>query len=179
MKISQNLPQFQHHKTLLVAAGTRYAKLFLAENGELGQVGEVRVSQHEFTDHESKYQQTGRGMTAIMGARNDHLRQDTQKKFGKELIKKVTAIGRGNQITKIIFFIAAEVKKQVIEGLSQEQRQLIAQILVGNFVQQHPFQLLQKLKDAGWESNFPPPTPNREHSARLNLFRRLSNLRPT
>lgn len=145
MKISQKLPQFSQ-KTLLIVAGRQSGDLYFAHNGEIDKIDSVRVETPTYSDKEGFFMRVGRGMTLGRWSVLEEPKEETLNKFLKELKEKIQNFMKEKEVEEIYLFSSDFVRKGLPRVLSSEINQKIVGVFNGNFLKQHPFELIKKIK---------------------------------
>ncbi len=145
MQISKELPQFSKI-SLIVVAGSRSAEILRAHEGEIESVDSLKMELPTYSDKEGFFTRSGKGMTFGSGSVLEENKKDFLFKFTKELGQRVEKAFQENSVENIHLFVPDHMKEMVADALSAEARKAVALTIEGNFVEDHPFDLLRMIK---------------------------------
>lgn len=137
MIIEKNLPQFDRDKVLLLITGEQDGKIFLAHQGRIAEVAQLTVQDPVYSDREGMFR---RG--AVYESKKEHV----QEKFVGRLAALAEEIYEKNKFDQIFLFSPAYMSKGIMSALPKKFSSMVAINLKGNFIGQHPFLILKKIK---------------------------------
>jgi len=146
MKISQDLPQFEERKSLLIVAGKQEAKIFFALNGEINKIRDINLSNPHYSDKEGFFEVRTRMQKLIRaGSVLKPLKWKIINEFNRMLVKELNdLIQRGDYDYVYIIspvYLHKIVEKEIPPGLKEKKRRYIA----GDLCHKHPFDILRRL----------------------------------
>jgi hypothetical protein len=145
MKISQKLPQFINQKTLLIISANQEAKLYFAQNGSIELLKELKIDNPTYSDREGFMMRRGHGTTYGSGSVYEDNSKAIEKEYLEALNSEINEIDKKKEIDKIYIFVPDNFKNKLEESLHSYLQQKVHSIISGNFISQHPFDILKKL----------------------------------
>ena len=146
MKITHNLPQYQKQNLLLAVASTQVAKFFLARNGEILEISSFSIEKEIYTDKEAAVLRSGKGSTTINGAVKENIKQHTTEHFEKKFVQELKQMTAKERVSAISLFIPKQIAGAVVKMMPHDLQNMIKNKITGNFLHDHPFELLRKLQ---------------------------------
>lgn len=135
MRISQNLPQFKHQSTLILVIGREEARLFLALDGNLTELEHRRIRHHRYSDKEGATLEQSR------------MEKEITDEFYREIKLRLTDLIRQHKPKTMLLFAPEEMRRRLKSMVSALSPNLELGTFIGNYVQAHPFKLLEEIKD--------------------------------
>lgn len=146
MQISKELPQFSK-RSLIVVAGSRSAEILKAHEGEIESIDSLNMELPKYSDKEGFFTRSGKGETYGSGSVLEEDKRDFLAKFTKELAIRVEKAFREDSSESVYLFSPEHMKEMILEKISSEVKERIALEINGNFVEDHPFDLLKMIMD--------------------------------
>lgn len=145
MKISEKLPQFEQARTLLVVSGEAGFVAYLAFKGEIEETASFRIDPVRYSDKEGFTQRSGHGRVFASGSSLEQPKEKERKEFflGLHEHLKPSSLGR---VDECILFAPGYIAEEVKEHLPFKLQRCLKKTVDGNFVNVHPFELLEKLQ---------------------------------
>jgi len=129
-----------------VVAGSRSAEIFRAHKGEIESIDLLKMELPIYSAREGFFTRASKGMTFGFGSVFNGKRQGFLSKFAKELGRRIKRIFRENSPENIYIFTPGHMKEIIANALSVEARRAVVLTIEGNFVENHPFDLLKIIK---------------------------------
>ncbi len=145
MQISENLPQFEK-KSLFVVAGRRAADIYSAFNGEIEKKESIEIKNPRYSDKEGFFMRLGGGKFFGAGSVLEDKKIETNKKFIRELKDKTEESLKKDNVESVYLFAPKQTEKALLEGFSENIKQKVVFSFKGNYVNQHPFNLIKKIQ---------------------------------
>jgi len=149
MQIEKNLPQFNDEKALLVVTGEQSARLYSVNQGTIKELELFHIDNPVYSDREGSFGKTMGKTRIVSGAAYEmkqNLKLDLHVKFFHKLRDDIGAAHKKNKFNVIFLFSPEFILKEIYQSLPKEISSLIQLKVNGNFVDEHPFKLLQKIK---------------------------------
>lgn len=146
MLIEKHLPQFDKEKALLVVAGKKEAKLFVAKKGVLEELDLFILPKPKYTDREGFYKSDAEKGMSGSGSVYEPKKNYEIKVFLHRLRDEMKFARNEWKFTSIYLFSPGYLAKEIFAVLPSEFCDMVKFKLTGNFVKSHPFELLQKIK---------------------------------
>jgi len=165
MKIKQELPQFEDKKALLIVSGKKEAKFYLANAGEVKKIDQLLPEEFKYSDNEGYFETRAMGKVVGSGSVRERMKNYLIQQFSDKLADKTLSLDKENKFDEIYLFSPDYMKNWVRENLSP---QLIKKIVLqseGNYVQNPPFDLLEKIKK--YEEEKRPAVPHTKEVDKL------------
>ena len=148
MQIEKNLPQFNNSKSLIVAAGDHDAKIYSVFNGIIKKLELFCIPNPCFTDREGFVMQKIKGKYLTSGAVYTPKKEYLRVKFLTGLRKDIKNILRRESEIKNIYLFAPEyIADPIIKSMPVQIQEKIKIMHSGNYELQHPFKLLNMIKE--------------------------------
>lgn len=141
MLIEKNLPQFNNEKALLVVASEHIVKFYLAANGKIEDIDSFELSNPQYTDREGFFESS-----LFSGSAYEAKKDYTKKKLYHQLIEKMKEAQNKFFFQSFFLFSPDSSVRGICEELPNEFSKILKFILVGNYVSEHPFKLLKRIK---------------------------------
>lgn len=139
MQISKELPQFSK-RSLIVVAGSRSAEILRAYKGEVDSIDSLKMDLPTYPDKEGFFIGAKGSGSVLKDNKRDFL-----MKFSKKLATRIEKTFQENSSEAIYLFAPEYMKEIVIKKLSSEVKKRIVFTIEGNFVESHPFDLLEMI----------------------------------
>jgi hypothetical protein len=146
MKITNKLPHFENKKILLIVSGGFKAVYYLAENDYINEISQVEEEQRHYSDREGFFQTSGSGEVFGSGAVYEEKKIEREKRFMKKVIEETNRINNESKIDAIYFYGPGHILGQISSHFPKDILGKFAEMFEGNYVQEHPFLLLSKIK---------------------------------
>jgi len=146
MKISRAFPQFKGKTALFIVTGVHSAVLYGVRNGEIRKLGEFQVLYPTYSDRESFFESAGMGHIYGSGAVYERAKDETRKRFLRELKKNERFIISKEHVTHIYIFAPIYIARNVVGTLPNDMRSKVRRIFLGNYTHEHPFGLLGRIR---------------------------------
>ena len=147
MKISQELPNFDDEKALLVVTSKRVADFFVASKGVIKKLKSFEIPDTWVSGKEDFSERSGSGMVYGSGGLNESQKEKIRQKFLIELKKEIKQMIPKYKIESIYLFSPNYLINSIREALPNSAVKKIKGFLKGNYCSHHPFELLEKIKD--------------------------------
>ena len=132
--------------SIIAVAGSRSAEIFRAHEGEIESIDSIKMELPTYSDKEGFFTRSGKGMTFGSGSVLEENKRDFLSKFVKELGQRVERALQESSAEEIHLFVPDHMKEMVLEAFSPEARKAVALTIEGNFVEDHPFDLIRMIK---------------------------------
>lgn len=146
MKISKTLPQFKGESTLLTVTGKQEAVFYIAKDGIITKVSSFKIKTPKYSDREGFFATRGHGKTFVSGSVYESTKEKVRQIFLKVLKKHIKEIRVQHSIKKTALFCPGYLINDVMEVFSASFRKSIVFSFRGNYYEEHPFRLLEKIK---------------------------------
>jgi hypothetical protein len=146
MKITNKLPQFESKKVLLVTSGGYVAVYLMATNGFLKEVSRVEEGTAHYSDREGFFQRSGSGKVFGSGSVYEENNIEREKRFVKKVVKEIIKIDLKSKLDGIYLYIPKYISKRIQSELPKNQKDKIIEIFDHNYVNEHPLNLIEKIK---------------------------------
>ncbi|KKR21325.1 MAG: hypothetical protein UT48_C0010G0073 [Parcubacteria group bacterium GW2011_GWE2_39_37] len=169
MQIEKNLPQFNEEKALLIVTGERSAKLYSANQGFIEELALFHIVNPVYSDREGSFGKSMGQTRIVSGAAYEmkqNLKLDLHTKFLHKLKQDIDDVQKKNKFNVIFLFSPDFIAKDIYKNMTREVSDLIRLKVKGNFVEEHPFKLLQRIKKE-YESLLGSKTPINEEAVKL------------
>lgn len=144
MRISENLPQFEDKKTLIIVSSTQAADLYEAYNGEIEKMDEVRTERIDPDKPEGHFERKRAGQTLGGGGVVDDRDKRLKDRFHQDLQEALGEIG--TDFDTVILLSSPQDKASTKEQFSAQLAKLLTIEIDGNFVGQHPNEILKRIQ---------------------------------
>jgi len=166
MKITNKLPQSKNKRSLLVVSGAFAGVYFLASEGVIVELSRIKEDQQHYSDREGFFQRSGGG--EIFGSRSvyEENKIEREKRFIKKISEEATRLEKEIGYEEVYLFGPGYMLGQIASGLPQNVRNKIVKSFDGNYIHEHPFLLLLKIKKDR-DSIFGKKVPVREEARKI------------
>ena len=163
MQIKKGLNQFENQTVLLAVTGDYQAKFFVAGDGEINLVAEIKAEIFESRGNEGFFGGKKGGSKGRMGGPSYEVPKEYLfKKFAVKFKTEVMALEQKN--LPIYLFAPSMIHNQLAAALPKAMAARIIMNIPGNFLQLKPFDLIEKL-----EKKLPAGAPVLNEKARKLL----------
>ena len=134
MQIPQNLFQFANQKALVVVAASREAKIYLASDGQIDLLGEIKIPKDEFADKGGVFKAV-KGFFSV----GEKKQLGLNRNYAQQLEKSVKVFLQQYGVEKL-YLLAPQQDLTEISALMpiRPQKQIS-----GNFAHEHPIRLIE------------------------------------
>jgi hypothetical protein len=146
MKISKDLPQFKEEKALLIVSGEKEGKLFIVNNGEIKEVDSIKMVP-QYSEREGYFERKGKGKFFGSGSVYEEKKKETRRVFIKKIGKSLEKAFQKEKPNEAYLFSSKHMMKNVKGSLPASVSKVLKETFKGNYNDQHPFKLLEKIKD--------------------------------
>lgn len=149
MRISQNLPQFNKEKALIIVASEKDAEFYIATNGSIIEIKEFRISRPKYTESEKRFR------AMVKNARSGVVRTESIYEIAKEKVeanflrefkKTIKQIISQYKIDSLYIFSSTYTIGDVLKNLPASAQWGKKFVRKGNFHKKHPFKLLEMIQ---------------------------------
>jgi len=147
MKISKNLPQFNHAVALLAVVSKRKAQCYIATEGYVTSVRTVNVRPPQYTDREGFFETRGKGEVYSSRAVYEKKKQKMEHELLPKLTKAIESAFDEYRVTDMYLFAPAYLIRDIRNTLSGTLTGTLRLEIEGNYYSHHPFQILRKIKE--------------------------------
>lgn len=146
MKISEKLPSFQDGRALLIVLGRQVAKIYEGREREINQLEQITVETPTYSDNEGFFQRSGQGQTYGSGSVLEDLSDLVVQEFTRELANRLPDLLRP-PVLSLYVFAPEHMKFIIAKVFPAAARPHIKEEFFGNYVEQHPFDLLRMIQE--------------------------------
>jgi hypothetical protein len=146
MQIQHSLPQFDTRKTLLIISGKQEAKLYVAHKGVIQLWKEFQVPTPHYSDREGFFMTRGRGAVMQAGAIYEAKEQVIFTNFYHELNTQLKEFFAKQSAEDIVLCAPEYCLQNIQSHLPVSTRKKIIATLPGNYLKQHPFDILKRVQ---------------------------------
>ena len=146
MQISKELPQFSK-RSLIVVAGSHSVEILRVHKGEIELIDSLKMESPKYSDKEGFFVRSGRGKIFGSGSALKEGKQDFLAKFTKELATRVEKAFQEEASELIYLFSPEHMREMILGKISSEVKEKMALVINGNFVDDHPFDLLKMIME--------------------------------
>ncbi len=146
MIISEKLIQF-NKKSLFIVAGRRKSDFYLAFNGEINKIDSIETEGQTYSDNEGFFMRLGHGRFFGAGSVLEENKKEIERKFLKQIKEKTEDIFRKENIEEIYLFASGYIENSFPNYLNDNMRNSITFSFRGNYVKEHPFELIKKIEN--------------------------------
>lgn len=149
MRIKEELPQFQDQRTLIVVSGRREAILYLVNNGEIWKKEKIEVEDPEYSDKEGFFKSSSRtGGTMKAGSvYKEKITYNLTREYLDKLEEKIKNFLYKEKIKNVFLFCPDYMKKEILKKTPKEFKDIIHFTKMGNYINSHPFELLEGIQE--------------------------------
>jgi hypothetical protein len=144
MIIQKQLPQFQNQTALLIVTGGHKAVFHIASTGVIEEVGAIDEPVEKYSDREGLFGSGGGNYSS--GAVYEENKQENIKKIAKRISGQADSIAREKGIDTVYLFTPDYMIHELNLELTGHVKERLQETFKGNFVEEHPFKLLEKIK---------------------------------
>ncbi|OQX00656.1 hypothetical protein BWK69_00995 [Candidatus Parcubacteria bacterium A4] len=145
MKIPQHLLQFENKKALFIVTGEKVVEFYIAGDGAISKEKEFEIIFPEHLKTDGFFGRKGGGGVGT-GSLEEMPKEKVRQDFLKEYKVSIKEIFSKNKINHIYLFSPSEVIGIVEKNLPAGEGKKILGRFKGNFHNQTPIQLLEKIK---------------------------------
>lgn len=145
MRITKELPQFDDEQALLIVSGKEEAIVYTAHAGTITRVEHVRYRPHRYSDREGFFAIRSGGKTVRSGSAKEIPKQHSLVEFLTALQTALRPYVAKPKSMTVYLFAPKYLLPSIREHLSSDIRQQIRKSVPGNFVNDHPFEILEYL----------------------------------
>jgi hypothetical protein len=143
MKISQELPQFENKKALIITTGEQEAEFYLASNGEIEKIDSFRFEEPTYSDREGHFESRGGGNVYGSGSVYEPKKQRNRIEFRKRLENALDTIYKNYKIDSLYVFSPDYMKNYTREIINEVFHKRVDFLYEGHYHEVHPFELLK------------------------------------
>jgi hypothetical protein len=146
MNIQKQLPQFNEQTALLIVTGSQTGVFHLAAAGVIEEIGAVDEPVEKYSDREEFFVSKGGEGDYTSGSVYEPNKQEHIKKFAKKISGEADRIVREKGVDTVYLFVPDYVTHELNRTLTNRVKEMVQEKFKGNFVEVHPFKLLEKIK---------------------------------
>ena len=146
MQISKELPQFSK-RSLIVVAGSHSAEILRVHKGEIELIDSLKMEMPKYSDKEGFFVRSGKGKIFGSGSAPKEGKRDFLAKFTKELAIRVEKAFQEDSSESVYLFSPEHMKEMILGKISLNVKERITLEIDGNFVDNHPFDLLKMIME--------------------------------
>lgn len=146
MQISNKLPQFSQHKSLLVVTGQYEAEYFIAYQGFIDKVHEFILQKPEYSDREGFFEQKAQGVAFGSPAIEERIKRKMHQDFLKQCKAMHKKLNVDHEFVHIYIFTPEPLTTELKNTLPKKLQQKIVFTFGGNYYKEHPFELLKRIQ---------------------------------
>ena len=143
MKISQELPQFEGRKGLIVVTGEQEGEFYFASNGEIRKIDSFRFEEPTYSDREGFFESRNKGKVYGSGSVYEPKKQRIRTEFKRRMKKNLEPICRNYKIDELHVFSPNYMKNFTQEAIKEIFHKKPDFLYEGHYHQVHPFELLK------------------------------------
>lgn len=143
MQIPQHLPQYTDENVLLIVAGSKAAKLYLACNGQLEPVHAFDEPAPQYSDREEHFERSGHGQYYGSGSSYEADGNEERAALITDVSEAVERIDRDINLSAILLTAPAHVLPAMQDALPANVTNRLRATEAGNFLQQPPLSVLE------------------------------------
>lgn len=152
MRISSMFPQFEEDRTLFVVCGGQRGIIYLAYDGIINEVEDIRVDDPVNPEREGFFAHYGNGSIYGYGSLLESKDHKVRKDFARRIRLAIDRVTKQYKAKSIYLFVPSYRKNLVLDNLTSVVKKRIKRTLPGNYTELSPIQLLQLV-----ESYYPTP----------------------
>lgn len=145
MKIPQTLPQFNQFPALLVVAGARSGKVYLASQGVVELLHAYDEPSPAYSDNEGHFAHSGGGVELGSGAPKEADTVEEGRRFAKELAAGTEALMRTHSAAEVHLFAPDYMLNIINDALAPAVAEKVQSRHGANLTKAHPTELLERL----------------------------------
>ncbi|OGY79800.1 MAG: hypothetical protein A3B74_03460 [Candidatus Kerfeldbacteria bacterium RIFCSPHIGHO2_02_FULL_42_14] len=146
MQISNKLPQFHQHKSLLVVTGYYEAEYFIAYQGFIEKVQAFKLEKPEYSDREGFFEQKAQGVAFGSPAIQERIKRKMKQDFFKQCKEMQKKFNDDHDLVHIYIFTPEPLSIDLKKTFSKKLQQKIVFTFGGNYYKEHPFELLKRIQ---------------------------------
>jgi hypothetical protein len=146
MEIQRELPQFNKYTALLIVTGGQKGVFYLAAAGVIEKIGVVDEPIEKYSDREEFFVSGGREGMYATGSVYEANKQEQIKQFAKKVSDEADRVVREKGVDNVYLFVPDFVINELSRDLTNPVKEIIKEKFKGNYVEEHPFKLLEKIK---------------------------------
>lgn len=146
MNIQKQLPQFTKQTALLIVTGSQKGVFYLAAVGVIEKIGAVNEPIEKYSDREEFFVSKGGEGDYTSGSVYEPDKQEHIKKFAKKISAEADRIVKEKGVDTVYQFAPDYVIHEINRTLTNRVKEMVQEKFKGNFVEEHPFKLLEKIK---------------------------------
>lgn len=148
MQIPQKYPQFEDELTLIIVSGKQAGDLHLARDGKLETVGEIRIEKPQYSDREGHFKRRSKGKSLGSGSPVKQRDEKAKQDYLRQLQEGLKELRQEADIASTILLAPSQHKEAVKQKLPTYIRNSITSETTGNFVGEHPKDILDRIADS-------------------------------
>lgn len=147
MQISESLPQFDEASTLILVASKQAADIYIAHEGTIEKISEIRVEKPTYSDREGHFKRRAGGKTLGSGGVYEEKDKKTKADFYNELEDALNKTLTNHTIEEVIVLSSPQDYPATKEHLPAKIQKAIIAEIDGNYVGDHPDDILSRIQD--------------------------------
>lgn len=136
-------PQFENDRTLFVVCGGQRGIIYLAYDGIINEVEDIRVDDPENSERDGFFAHYGNesvyGYGSVLESKDHKFRKD----FARRIRLAIDRVTKQYKANSIYLFVPSYRKNLILSNLTNPVKKRIKRILPGNYTELSPIQLLQ------------------------------------
>jgi hypothetical protein len=145
--ISVKLPRFEGEKALIVVTGSEAARFYVGQEGRVKELTFFRVHPPNYPDREGYRGEGGKNRGLGFGDMSDGKDTWTTQEFLTHFRDTLKVILDHEKPSGIYLFAPSETLDALKQKMSFMTRRKIKMEIRGNYINQHPFRVLQKITE--------------------------------
>jgi hypothetical protein len=149
MQISQNLPQFNVRKVLILVSSGHGTEIYKAHQGKIEKIKEFQIENPRYSDREGFFMSRSKNIGTI---RAGSVGEIDDQEVKKEFFQKWRELVKESEIKKIMdwsddvyLFSPGSLITELKEELPSRVKDKIAMEFQKNYCGKHPFEILEKI----------------------------------
>jgi hypothetical protein len=169
MQIEKKLPQFTDQKSLIVVTGRQEAIMYIALNGEIEEKEKLEVKNPGYSDREGFFMSSGGtvGTYKAGSVYKENITQNLTQQFLAQLQEKLKILAKKEKTKKIYLFCPDYMRKEIINKLPKSLKRDLYTVRSGNYINAHPFALLEAIKEEKEEEKKNAVAPIKEKAMKI------------
>ncbi len=147
MQIPNTLPQFIAERALLVVSAKEQGRLYQASDGVIEEVVKVEEHPERYSDREGFFFRSGYGRHYGSGAPMEEHKQENIRAFVSAISEELNEAIKDLQPDVLYFFQPEHLKGYLENAIKNPQHIPTHAVAYGNFVDETPHALLERIKD--------------------------------
>lgn len=132
---------------MLVLAGEKAAKFYLAKSGMLEELEAILVLNPKYSDREGYFERRSGGNFTSGGSSYEINKQHQHANFIHALSDRLDEFRKIFNFDKIYLFAPRFMLKEIIHALPKEISKMVVWQGAGNYLDKHPFELIQRVAE--------------------------------